>query len=71
MDGRLENVSSACFCVLAAGCSHSLHYTHADNRVGGNPRLNFPASGCLCYRQDRMGRRTRFRVKTASRFCFT
>jgi hypothetical protein len=59
------------FCVLAAGCSHSLHHTHADNRVDVNPSLTFPASGCLCCRQDRIGRRTRVRVKTASRFCFT
>jgi hypothetical protein len=76
MDSKFENVSSACLvtCELVS-CRRSLHHTRADDRVGGDPSLNFTSSGCPCCRQGRPGHRIhfrfRFRVKIASISYFT
>jgi hypothetical protein len=65
MDGRLENVSSACFvCWLP----YSLHHSYADDQFGGSLSLDYSTFGITC---GRKGRAIRFRTKEASELCFT
>lgn len=62
MDGRLENVSSACFVC-------SLFTTvYADDCFGGSLSLDYSTSGISC---GRKGHAIQFRTKEVSELCFT